>query len=158
MSLNSVVLAFEDKILSVLGSLKSVGAVPYFEKAEKGRLRYVDIFPCAFFWTEPRTDMGNDYITGDLIKQKYTIAGFDYSVETLGDYELVEERSSKIAHDLRDEFTKWENRNLQGTVFQLQVTAVFVDPGSLPFPSEQGGLMAAGGIEILVVYRQNRGS
>ena len=58
---------------------------------------------------------------------------------------------------VRDEFTKWEHRNLSETAFQSQVIAIFVDPGVAPFQFAQGGLMAAGGIELLVVYRQNRG-
>lgn len=157
MSLNATVLALEDQILSVLTNMKSIGVIPYFEKAEKGRFKNVDLFPCVFFWTEPETPMGNDYITGDLIKQRYTISGFDYNPETFNDYDEAEGRSSKMAHDLRDEFSKWENRHLDGTVFQSQVVRIYVDPGAMPFPTEFGGIMAAGGIQLLVVYRQNRG-
>jgi hypothetical protein len=158
MSLNDTMDAFEAEILSILENMKDVGLVPYFERAEKGRLRPVDIFPIAFFWLEPRVPLGNDYLDGDLIKQTYTIAGFDYNPDIIYDYDLAEERSKKMGNDLRDEFTKWEHRNLSGTVFQSQVITVFVDPGGAPFPGAEGGLMAAGGVELLVVYRQNRGS
>ena len=158
MNLNDTILALEDAILNVLENMKSIGLVPYFEKSEKGRLRNIDVFPCAFFWSDSIIPMGNDYLDGDLVKHPYVVAGYDYSTEILGSYELAEERSKKISNDLRDEFTKWEHRNLSGTVFQLQVTNVYIDPGSAPFTVAEGGLMAAGGVELLVVYRQNRGS
>jgi len=158
MGLNDTVIALEDEILDILVNMKSVGLLTYFEKAEKGRLRVIDLFPCVFFWTAPTISMGNDYLDGDLVKQGYIVAGYDFSTEILGNYDLAEERSKKMGNDLRDEFTKWEHRNLSGTVFQLQVVDVYVDPGEAPYPIAQGGLMAAGGVELLVVYRQNRGS
>ncbi len=158
MSLKSVMISFEAEIKSILESMKSVGSVPYFEKTEQGRFQAVDIFPCAFFWTAGSVPMGNDYLDGDLIKQKYTVAGYDFAPEVIDNYEEAEARSKAMGDDLRDEFSKWDHRNLQGTVFQMQVTNIFVDPGVAPSPIADGGLMAAGGIEILIVYRQNRGS
>ena len=150
--------SLEAEILTITEDMKSAGLIPYFEKVEQGRLQPIDIFPCAFFWTEGRIPMGNDYLDGDLVKQKYTIAGYDFAPDIIDDYDQAEARSKKIGNDLRDEFSKWVHRNLQGTVFQMQVVDIFVDPGVAPFPIADGGLMAAGGIEILVVYRQNRGS
>lgn len=158
MSLDSKMTSFEVRIKAAAEGMKSVGLVPYFEKVKQGRLQPIDIFPCVFFWTEGRVPMGNDYLDGDLIKQKYTIAGYDFAPDMVNNYNKAEIRSKKIGNDLRDEFSKWDHRNLQGTVFQMQVVDIFVDPGVAPFPIADGGLMAAGGIEILIVYRQNRGS
>jgi hypothetical protein len=158
MSLNDTMLALEAEIKTVIEDMKEIGLVPYFRKVKQGRLQHVDEFPSSFFWTEGEVPMGSDYLDGDLIKQNYTVAGYDFDLDIMGDYDLAEARSKKIGNDLRDEFSKWENRNLQGTVFQLQVGKVFIDPGVAPFQFADGGLMAAGGVELLVVYRQNRGS
>lgn len=157
MGLIDVMDTFEAEIKAISVGMKSIGLVPYFELVEQGRLQNVDHFPCAFFWTEGRVPMGNDYLDGDLIKQKYTVAGFDFDPDIMGDYELAEARSKKIGSDLRDEYSKWENANLSGTVFQMQVVNMVIDPGIAPFTFASGGLMAAGAVELLVVYRQNRG-
>ena len=149
MSLKSVIIALEAEIGTILEEMKDVGLIPYFEITKQGRLQNVDQFPSAFFWTEGRVPMGNDYLDGDLIKQTYTIAGYDFNVDLMGDYELAEARSTEIGSDLRDEFSKWEHRNLQGTVFQMQVVNMVIDPGLAPFPFADGGLMAAGAVEFL---------
>lgn len=150
-------LAFEAEIRTVIKDMKEAGLIPYFKSVKQGRLQHVDDFPSAFFWTEGQVPMGNDYLDGDLVRQNYTVAGYDFDTKLMGDYDLAEQRSKQIGNDLRDEFSKWEHANLSGTVFQMQVVNIFVDPGVAPFQFADGGLMAAGGVELLVIYRQNRG-
>jgi len=158
MSLDTTMLAIEDEIESILTDMVTSVNLQYFMRVRKGRLQPVDFFPSAFFWADPTVPMGNDYLDGDLIKQKYIIAGYDYNLVEINDYELAEARSRQLANDLRDEFTKWEHRNLSGNAFQAQVIDLFIDPGVAPIGFPSGGLMAAGGVTLLVTYRQNRGS
>ncbi|TET10495.1 hypothetical protein E3J84_03955 [Candidatus Aerophobetes bacterium] len=158
MSMKTTVDAWNVELLKALVAMEGSNNLPFFNKAEKGRLRFVDDFPCVFYWYEGNIPMGGTYLDGDLIKLPVTVGGFDYSLEDLNNYELAETRSEEIAYALRDELGKWEHRNLSGTIAELQVTDVFIDPGIAPFMFESSGLMAAGGVELLVTWRQPRGS
>lgn len=146
----------DDAITTILENLVDDVGIRYFHEVKKGKLQKVDNFPLGCFWKEPRVPMGNDYLDGDLIRQEFIVAGYDFSPEMFASYEEAEARSEEMSADLRKEFTKWEHRNLSGAVFQMQVIDAYLDPGVAPF--EGGGLMAAGGVKILLVYRQNRGT
>jgi len=131
------------------------GMTGYWNAIKEGVIQPIDTFPCVFYWTKDEIPHGNDYLDGDLIKMEYVIAAYDYDPETYNDYLQNERRSRDMAADIADEFSKWAHRNLSGAVFQSQVVKTIIDPGAAP-EKMGGGMMAAGGIKLLVVFRKAR--
>ena len=149
-ALKTTIETIATEINSVLTGLGSYNLV------SEGRLETVKTFPCVFYWTDGRIEMKGDYLTGDLVRLRWIIAAYDYSPSSYDAYKEVEDRSKDLAADLRDEFSKWENRTLNGSCYQARVAEMVVDPGEAP-GEIGGGLMAAGGIELITVFRAARG-
>ena len=158
-------MGFKEQLINISTAIDNVlaGMTDYFTVIKEGMTQPIDEFPCVFYWPGGEIPHGNDYLDGDLIKMEYTIAAYDYDPgegeepeEPYYDtYLEAEQRSRAMAADLADEFGKWEHRHLSKAVAQSQVIRTVIDPGEAP-KAMGGGMMAAGGIKLLVVFRKQR--
>ena len=147
-------MVYKTQLTNIMSAIDAVlaGMTNYFTVIKEGVLQPIDEYPCVFYWTNSEIPHGNDYLDGDLIKMEFMVAAYDYDTMVYDTFLKNQIRSRDMGADLADEFGKWANRHLSGAVFQSQVIKTFIDPGEAP-KEMGGGMMAAGGIRLLVVFR-----